>query len=101
VVATGTAYTVKDFLGFAFDHVGLDWEKYVRFDERYMRPSEVDSLIGDASRAETQLGWKPRVLTPELARLMVDADMAALTGARIDLRTADRHPSAPSVVADR
>jgi GDPmannose 4,6-dehydratase len=50
----------------------------VRFDERYLRPSEVDALIGDASKAASLLGWKPRVLTPELARIMVDADREAL-----------------------
>jgi GDPmannose 4,6-dehydratase len=82
VVATGTAYSVRDFLQFAFEYVELDWEKYVRFDERYLRPSEVDSLIGDASKARDGLGWTPKVLTPELARLMVDADMKT-----IDLRT--------------
>jgi GDPmannose 4,6-dehydratase len=74
VVATGTSYTVRDFVQIAFDHAGLDWEKYVRFDDRYLRPSEVDALIGDASKAAEQLGWKARTLTPELARLMVDAD---------------------------
>jgi GDPmannose 4,6-dehydratase len=74
VVATGIAYTVKDFVQIAFDHVGLDWEKYVKFDDRYLRPSEVDALIGDASKAAELLGWKPKTLTPELAKLMVDAD---------------------------
>jgi len=74
VVATGTAYTVKTFVQIAFDHVRLDWEKYVKFDERYLRPSEVDALIGDASKAAEILGWKPKTLTPELAKLMVDAD---------------------------
>jgi len=78
VVATGTKYTVKDFLALSFEQVGLEWEKYVRFDERYIRPTEVDALIGDASKAHTVLGWKPQVLTPELARIMVDADIAAL-----------------------
>jgi GDPmannose 4,6-dehydratase len=78
VVATGTAYSVRHFVQFSFEHAGLDWEKYVRFDERYLRPSEVDALIGDASKAESTLGWKPNVLTPELARIMVDADRAAL-----------------------
>jgi GDPmannose 4,6-dehydratase len=82
VVATGTAYSVRDFVRFAFEHVGLDWERYVRFDERYLRPSEVDALIGDASKAADLLGWKPRVLTPELARIMVDADAAALSEER-------------------
>jgi GDPmannose 4,6-dehydratase len=74
VVATGTAYTVRDFVQIAFDHVGLDWEKYVKFDERYLRPSEVDALIGDASKAAEILGWKPKTLPPDLAKLMVDAD---------------------------
>ncbi len=78
VVATGTNYTVKDFLTLSFQHVGLEWEKYVTFDERYIRPTEVDALIGDSSKAQSELGWTPRVLTPELARIMVDADVAAL-----------------------
>ena len=82
VVATGTAYSVRDFVGFAFDHAGLDWERHVRFDERYLRPSEVDALIGDAAKAAELLGWKPRVLAPELARIMVDADAAALAESR-------------------
>ena len=81
VVATGTAYTVRDFLRFSFEHVGLDWEKYVQFDERYLRPTEVDALVGDASRAEESLGWTAKVLTPRLATLMVDADIAALESA--------------------
>jgi len=76
VVATGTAYTVRDFLQFAFEHVDLEWQKYVRFDERYLRPSEVDSLIGDASKAREILGWRPEVLAPDLATVMVDADLS-------------------------
>ena len=79
VVATGTSYTVRNFLQFAFEHVGLDWEKYVRFDSRYLRPTEVDNLIGDASKAVSRLGWSPTVFTPDLARLMVDADVALLS----------------------
>lgn len=78
VLATGGNYSVKDFLTVAFEHAGLDWEKHVKFDERYLRPTEVDALIGDASKAERKLGWKPTVHTPELARIMVDADIAAL-----------------------
>ena len=78
VVATGTAYSVRDFVEFSFEHVGLDWKKYVKYDERYERPTEVDALIGDSSKAESVLGWKAKVLTPELATLMVDADVAAL-----------------------
>jgi len=78
VVATGTAHTVRDFLVLSFEHAGLDWQKYVKFDERYLRPTEVDALIGDASKARTVLGWEPKVFTPELARIMVDADIEAL-----------------------
>lgn len=79
VVATGTSHSVRDFLGFAFEHVGLDWEKYVRFDERYLRPTEVDDLVGDPGKAEKVLGWTARTQARELARLMVDADMALLS----------------------
>jgi GDPmannose 4,6-dehydratase len=82
VIATGTSYSVRDFVQVAFDHVGLDWEKYVRFDPRYLRPAEVDALIGDASKAAESLGWKPTVYTPELARIMVDADRAMLAEQR-------------------
>jgi GDPmannose 4,6-dehydratase len=78
VVATGAAYTVGDFVRIAFGHAGLDWQEHVRFDERYLRPSEVDSLVGDASKAQDVLGWSAQTRTPELARLMVDADIALL-----------------------
>lgn len=78
VVSTGTDYTVRDFLQLSFEHVGLDWEKYVKFDERYLRPTEVDALVGDSSRARNALGWVPKVLTPELAQIMVDSDIKAL-----------------------
>jgi GDPmannose 4,6-dehydratase len=78
VIATNHSYTVREFLQFAFDHVGLEWEKYVKFDERYLRPTEVDALIGDASKARELLGWTPTILTPRLAQIMVDADIQAL-----------------------
>src|SRR5665811_145893 len=78
VVATGTSYTVRDFLQFAFEHAGLEWEKNVKFDDRYLRPTEVDSVIGDPSKATRLLGWKPEVLPPELAKIMVDADLSLL-----------------------
>ncbi len=77
VIATGTAYSVRDFVTMAFTHAGLDWRQHVRLDDRYLRPTEVDALIGDASKAAEVLGWKPTVLAPELARLMVDADYEA------------------------
>jgi GDPmannose 4,6-dehydratase len=79
-LATGTSYSVGDFVRVAFEHAGLDWERHVRFDPRYLRPSEVDDLIGDASKAKAELGWEAKVHTPELARLMVDADRAAISG---------------------
>jgi GDPmannose 4,6-dehydratase len=78
VLATGQGITVREFLQIAFEHAGLDWKDHVRFDERYLRPTEVDSLIGDASRARTKLDWQPTINGPELARLMVDADIEAL-----------------------
>lgn len=79
VLATGGNFTVRNFLETAFTHAGLDWEEHVRFDERYLRPTEVDALVGDASKAEAKLGWKAAVNTEELARIMVDADIEALT----------------------
>jgi len=78
VLATGVGYTIRDFLEAAFGHVDLDWRDYVKFDERYLRPTEVDALIGDASRAREQLGWRATVDGLQLARIMVDADVTAL-----------------------
>lgn len=74
VVATNTEYSVKDFLGFAFEHVGLEWEKYVELDESFLRPTEVDSLVGDHTRITAATGWEPTVRTPGLAAIMVEAD---------------------------
>jgi GDPmannose 4,6-dehydratase len=85
VVGTGTDYSVEDFVRFAFEHVGLDWRDYVRTDERYLRPTEVDSLIGDASKAESVLGWKAGVHPQELARIMVDHDIASLDRYVVDI----------------
>ena len=79
VLATGGNFTVRDFLETAFTHAGLNWEDHVKFDERYLRPTEVDALVGDASKAEAKLGWKATVDTGELARIMVDADIEALS----------------------
>ena len=78
VLATGGSFTVRDFVVEAFERAGLDWEEHVRFDERYLRPTEVDALIGDATKAQRVLGWKATVQTDELARIMVDADIEAL-----------------------
>ncbi|MFJ1799881.1 GDP-mannose 4,6-dehydratase [Streptomyces sp. NPDC098077] len=78
VVATGEGVSVRQFVEFAFEHAGLDWREHVRYDPKYERPSEVDALIGDASKAEELLGWKPEVRSRELARIMVDADVRRL-----------------------
>jgi GDPmannose 4,6-dehydratase len=77
VVATGTALTVRDFLGHAFEHVGLDWADHVEFDERHLRPTEVVALVGDAGKAARELKWRAEVCGAALARLMVDADVEA------------------------
>ena len=77
-LATGVGLTVRNFLETAFEHVGLNWEDHVRFDERYLRPTEVDALIGDPSKAAEKLGWKATVDGHELAKLMVEADVSAL-----------------------
>ena len=76
VVATGETHSVEEFLDEAFSHVDLDWHKFVEIDEKYLRPAEVDLLIGDATRARAELGWAPKTTFRELVRLMVDADMA-------------------------
>jgi len=78
VVATGVGATVKDFVAAAFSHAGLEWEKYVEIDKKYERPTEVDALIGDPSKAERELGWKAKTHWKELAELMVDADLKAI-----------------------
>ena len=75
VVATGVGATVQDFAQAAFNRAGLEWEKYVEIDKKYERPTEVDALIGDASKAEKELGWKAKTHWKELAELMVDADL--------------------------
>ena len=75
VIATGRTHSVREFLEEAFGCLGLDWSEHVRFDPKYLRPTEVDLLLGDSSKARRLLGWTPRVLMPELCRMMVDADM--------------------------
>jgi GDPmannose 4,6-dehydratase len=79
VVATGEGVSVRQFLEYAFTHAGLDWREHVRHDTKYERPSEVDALIGDATKAEELLGWKPVVRSRELARIMVEADIRQLS----------------------
>ncbi len=78
IVATGETHSIRELLGVAFGCVGLDWQTFVEVDPRYYRPSEVDILIGDASKAERVLGWKPKVRFKELVQIMVDADLAEL-----------------------
>ena len=76
VLATGEMHSVKEFLKLAFGMVDLDWEKYVAYDARYIRPTEVDQLLGDATKARTELGWEPKVKFPDLVKMMVEADLA-------------------------
>jgi GDPmannose 4,6-dehydratase len=77
VLATGTSYTVREFAEMCFSAVGLNWRDHLRFDERYVRPTEVDSLVGNAGRASRELGWNPKVLPPQLAQIMVEAELSA------------------------
>jgi GDPmannose 4,6-dehydratase len=76
VLATNETHTIKEFLEVSFNRVGLDWHEYVKFDERYLRPAEVDLLIGDPAKAKAKLGWEPQTRMKGLAELMVDADYA-------------------------
>ncbi|MBD1869681.1 GDP-mannose 4,6-dehydratase [Cyanobacteria bacterium FACHB-471] len=78
VVATGETYSIREFLDIAFNYVNLDWQNYVEFDERYLRPAEVDLLIGDPTKAKQKLGWEPSVTFEQLVQLMVEADLKAL-----------------------
>lgn len=78
VIATGETHSVKEFLDLAFGYVNLDWQNYVEFDDRYLRPAEVELLIGDPTKAQQKLGWKPSVTFKELVALMVEADLNAL-----------------------
>ncbi len=78
VIATGETHSVREFLELAFSYVNLNWQDYVEFDERYLRPSEVELLIGDSTKARQKLGWTPSVTFEELVSLMVEADLQAL-----------------------
>ena len=86
VIATGVSHSVQDLVQTAFDHVGLDWREHVKTDPRFLRPAEVDQLVGDSSRARGQLGWQPRVDFKALVTMMVDADL-------------ERHRAGPAAVA--
>ena len=78
VIATGVTHSVQQLVEAAFGHAGLDWQKYVRVDSQFLRPAEVDHLIGDASKAKRVLGWEPTVSFEKLVSMMVDADIAAV-----------------------
>jgi GDPmannose 4,6-dehydratase len=80
VICTGETHSVRDFCELAFSHVGLNWEDYVVVDETFMRPAEVDLLVGDATKAADELGWVPETSFADLVRMMVDADIALLEG---------------------
>jgi GDPmannose 4,6-dehydratase len=79
VIATGRTHTVRECVELAFDQVGLDWEKYVVQDDRFLRPAEVDLLVGDCAKAKRVLGWEPQTSFEQLIRLMTDADVAAFS----------------------
>jgi GDPmannose 4,6-dehydratase len=78
VIGTGVHHSVRNCVEMAFSHVGLDWQKYVKHDQRFDRPAEVETLLADPSKARERLGWTPRVSFEELMRMMVDADLARL-----------------------
>ncbi|MGY5873738.1 MAG: GDP-mannose 4,6-dehydratase [Candidatus Thorarchaeota archaeon] len=75
VLGTGVSYSVEDFLKFSFEYVDLNWQDYVKIDKRYLRPAEVDHLTSDTSKAKRLIGWEPKILAPELAKIMVDYDL--------------------------
>ncbi len=91
VIATGESHSVRELVEVAFEHAGLDWRKQVRLDPKFLRPAEVDHLIGDASKARAALGWRPEVDFAALVRMMVDADLARLA----------RSPGTPTGVETR
>jgi GDPmannose 4,6-dehydratase len=80
VIATGETNSVRDCVQIAFDRVGVDWQKHVVIDDSFKRPAEVDLLVGDASKAERELGWTPQTTFEQLIELMVDADLKLLGG---------------------
>lgn len=81
VVATGRTHSVRDLVQVAFDHVGLEWEKYVKVDPAFIRPAEVDLLVGNPGKAKKALGWEPTVTFEQMIKMMVDADIARLSSA--------------------
>ena len=81
VIATGVSHSVRDLVQIAFAHVGLDWHDFVKLDPKFLRPAEVDHLVGDASKARARLGWRPEVDFKQLVEMMVDADVERLSNA--------------------
>ena len=80
VIATGKDYTIREFLNYAFQHIGItDWSKYIKYDERYMRPAEVAVLCGDCTKAKDKLGWKPKTSFTEMVSKMVTNDIRILS----------------------
>ncbi|HEY9878060.1 MAG TPA: GDP-mannose 4,6-dehydratase [Leptolyngbyaceae cyanobacterium] len=97
VVATGEMHSVREFLEIAFGYVNLNWEDYVAFDERYLRPAEVELLIGDPTKAKTKLGWEPSVSFEELVKLMIDADLKALGLVPLNGKSPESHDDRATV----
>ena len=77
VIATGISHSVRELVEIAFTRVGLDWQKYVKTDPKFLRPAEVDHLIGNPAKAKRVLGWEPKVEFKQLIEMMVDADLAS------------------------
>jgi GDPmannose 4,6-dehydratase len=75
VIATGISHSVKDLIQVAFNHLGLDWEKYIKIDTKLFRPADVDYLLGDPKKAKAKLGWQAKVTFEELVKMMVDYDL--------------------------
>ena len=92
VIATGENHTVREFCEVAFSHVGLDYQKYVVVDPKYFRPTEVDVLLGDASKAKRVLGWEPTTRYAELVKIMVDADLERLKAGEHGIVDPERNP---------
>ena len=86
VIATGISHSVQHLIQAAFDHLGLDWEEYVKIDPKLLRPAEVDYLVGDAKKATTKLGWQPKVTFEELVKMMVDSDLQLNQGDQIKMK---------------
>ncbi|MGC9036210.1 MAG: GDP-mannose 4,6-dehydratase, partial [Verrucomicrobiia bacterium] len=98
VIATNESHSVREFLEIAFGYVGLDWRKYVEIDPRYFRPSEVDYLRGDYSKAKKKLGWEPKTKFEDLVKLMVDADIKLLNDQLSGkVKRQDTNPFAPNI----